>query len=295
MGFPRQKSWRGLPSASPGDLPNKGIEPSSPALAGGLCITEPPSRLLCPWNSPGTILEWEAIPFSRESSWPRDQTRVSCTAGRFFTIWATREAQYIKIHMDIPTQTQCHSHHPWDFHFLFILLPWNTNKKAKDYFLEFKTNMNSVISEKLSSITNHSLLSFLSGLKEICLFTIQLPKRILPFCHPILYLYNVACIFLKRWDPLKPVAHWGCHVTLIPIKQSPTDDWTKCRVNGPKSSSKSDVESESHSGVLLPCKPFNQPHSGLKVQSAMPKAKQRSCLTKIIVIATSYLWECLRR
>ena len=35
------------------------------------------------------ILEWVAIPFSRGSSWPRDQTWVPCTAGRFFTIWAT--------------------------------------------------------------------------------------------------------------------------------------------------------------------------------------------------------------
>ena len=39
------------------------------------------------------ILEWVAIPFARESSWPRDQTQVSCNAGRFFTIGATREAQ----------------------------------------------------------------------------------------------------------------------------------------------------------------------------------------------------------
>ena len=30
--------------------------------------------------------------FSRGSSWSRDQTWVSCIAGRFFTIWATREA-----------------------------------------------------------------------------------------------------------------------------------------------------------------------------------------------------------
>ena len=35
------------------------------------------------------ILEWVAIAFSRGSSQPRDQTRVSCTAGRFFTDWAT--------------------------------------------------------------------------------------------------------------------------------------------------------------------------------------------------------------
>ena len=37
------------------------------------------------------IVEWVAIPFSRGSSWPRGLTSVSCTAGRFFTVWATRE------------------------------------------------------------------------------------------------------------------------------------------------------------------------------------------------------------
>ena len=37
-------------------------------------------------------LEWVAIPFSRGSSQPRDQTRASCTAGRFFTNCAIREA-----------------------------------------------------------------------------------------------------------------------------------------------------------------------------------------------------------
>ena len=38
------------------------------------------------------ILKWVDVPFSRESSKPRDQTQVSHIAGRFFTIWATREA-----------------------------------------------------------------------------------------------------------------------------------------------------------------------------------------------------------
>ena len=36
------------------------------------------------------ILELVVIPFSRGSSWPRDQTWVSCIAGRFFTVWGTR-------------------------------------------------------------------------------------------------------------------------------------------------------------------------------------------------------------
>ena len=39
------------------------------------------------------ILEGIAIPFSRGSSQPRDWTQVSHIAGRFFTIWTTREAQ----------------------------------------------------------------------------------------------------------------------------------------------------------------------------------------------------------
>ena len=41
--------------------------------------------------SQARILEWVAIPFSRGSSSPRDQTCASCIAGRFFTVWATRE------------------------------------------------------------------------------------------------------------------------------------------------------------------------------------------------------------
>ena len=35
------------------------------------------------------ILEWVVIPFSMGSSQPRDWIQISCTAGRFFTIWAT--------------------------------------------------------------------------------------------------------------------------------------------------------------------------------------------------------------
>ena len=35
------------------------------------------------------ILEWVAYPFCRGSFWPRNRTRVSCIAGRFFTSWAT--------------------------------------------------------------------------------------------------------------------------------------------------------------------------------------------------------------
>ena len=36
------------------------------------------------------MLEWVAVPFSRGSSQPRNQTQVSRIAGSFFTSWATR-------------------------------------------------------------------------------------------------------------------------------------------------------------------------------------------------------------
>ena len=37
------------------------------------------------------ILEWITFPLCRVSSWPRDQTPVSCMAVRFWTVWATWE------------------------------------------------------------------------------------------------------------------------------------------------------------------------------------------------------------
>ena len=50
MGFSRQIYWSGLPWPPPGDLPNPGIEPTSPALAGGF------------FNTSAT---WEAHPVGR--------------------------------------------------------------------------------------------------------------------------------------------------------------------------------------------------------------------------------------
>ena len=44
------------------------------------------------WILQTRILEWVATSFYRGASWPRDQTQISCIAGRFFTVWATRAA-----------------------------------------------------------------------------------------------------------------------------------------------------------------------------------------------------------
>ena len=44
MGFSRQEHWSGLPVFSPGNLPDPGIEPLSPALACKFFTPEPPEK-----------------------------------------------------------------------------------------------------------------------------------------------------------------------------------------------------------------------------------------------------------
>ena len=78
------------PRNSPGQIPGVG----SLSLLQGIFPTQGsnPGLPHCRWvlyqlSHKGTpsILEWVAYPFSRGSSQPRNQTRVSCIAGRFFT------------------------------------------------------------------------------------------------------------------------------------------------------------------------------------------------------------------
>ena len=45
MGFSRQEYWTVLPCLPPGDLPDPGMEPVSPALADRFFITEAPEKL----------------------------------------------------------------------------------------------------------------------------------------------------------------------------------------------------------------------------------------------------------
>ena len=46
MGSSKQEYWSGLPFSSPGDLPDAGNKPVSPALAGGFFTSEPPEKSL---------------------------------------------------------------------------------------------------------------------------------------------------------------------------------------------------------------------------------------------------------
>ena len=48
MGFSRQEYWSGWPFLSPGDLPDPGIEPGSPAFQADALTSEPPGKT--PWE-----------------------------------------------------------------------------------------------------------------------------------------------------------------------------------------------------------------------------------------------------
>ena len=83
--------WRPRPSCPP--------DPSGPGLS--LVVVQllsrvrlhglQSARLLCPWNFQARILERLTVSFSRGSSRPRYQTRVSCIIGGFCTDRATRQ------------------------------------------------------------------------------------------------------------------------------------------------------------------------------------------------------------
>ena len=69
-----------------GIFPNQGLNP------GLLHCKQILYQLSRKWSL--RILEWVAYPFTIGSFWPRNRTRVSCNAGRFFTNWAIRESLY---------------------------------------------------------------------------------------------------------------------------------------------------------------------------------------------------------
>ena len=99
VGFPRQALWSGMPFLSPGDLPNLGMKPGSPALQADSLLTE--SKVINTWwwlsrsvmsdscdptdcSPPGSsvhgslqarILEWDAISFSGDLPNPGIQPR----------------------------------------------------------------------------------------------------------------------------------------------------------------------------------------------------------------------------
>ena len=90
---------------SPWNSPDQNTGVGSLSLLQGIFSTQGlyPGLQHCSWflyqlSHKGSLrlLEWVAYPFSSRSSQPRNQTRVSCIAGRFFNNWAMRETLIVK-------------------------------------------------------------------------------------------------------------------------------------------------------------------------------------------------------
>ena len=75
--FSGPEHWSGQPFPSPGDLPDPGIEPRSPALQAESLPAEPPGK---PKNTGVGSLSLLQQIFPTQN-----RTRVSCVAGGFFT------------------------------------------------------------------------------------------------------------------------------------------------------------------------------------------------------------------
>ena len=61
MGFSRQEYWSGQPFLSPGDLPDPGIKPGSPALQADSLLSEPPGKP-CGFSKSPLLGETSIIP-----------------------------------------------------------------------------------------------------------------------------------------------------------------------------------------------------------------------------------------
>ena len=83
---PGQNTGVGSHSLLQGIFPTQGLNPGLPSAL------QVDSLLSGGYQGSPRMLEWVIHPISRESSWSRNWTGISCIAGGFFTCWATKEA-----------------------------------------------------------------------------------------------------------------------------------------------------------------------------------------------------------
>ena len=97
IGFPRQEYWSGLPFPSPGDLPDPGIQPGSPAFqADSLPSESPPSSVF--WTPPYAVLHlgltWGFLPpemlftnLSLKAIIPKPTLRAKNSCCHLLSVW----------------------------------------------------------------------------------------------------------------------------------------------------------------------------------------------------------------
>ena len=106
MGFSRQEYWSGLPFSPPGHLPQRGIEPTCPALAGGCFTSEPPGKPTekqsgpvfpdAPWKKDFQGPCWVSLP--SHSEFPGCSGKMwFCELSFYFLHWETTSIHYVQL------------------------------------------------------------------------------------------------------------------------------------------------------------------------------------------------------
>ena len=110
------------------------------------------------------ILEWVFIPFSRGSFRSRDQTQVSCSAGGFFIVWATKKGKQVTKGQIVYDLTLMKSFSSVQFNcsvmcvWLFVT-PWTAARQASLSFTN-SWSLLKLMSIKLVKPFNHLVLCF---------------------------------------------------------------------------------------------------------------------------------------
>ena len=88
------------------------------------------------------ILEWVAMSFSRESSWPRDQTQVSCVAGRFFNhLSHIREDLNVRAKTITLRRKERYKHHNLEFgNGILVMMLKAKERKENCTYIQFLQN-----------------------------------------------------------------------------------------------------------------------------------------------------------
>ena len=113
------------------------------------------------------VLEWVAISFFRGSSQPRDQTQVSCIAGRCFNLWATREVRFRKAPLWVKVWR--HALNLWS---CFLVWGWGQASSVffMFYFLSWKNGLSCYNLYVFPSVIFHK-----TGAKGVCMRGVLLP------------------------------------------------------------------------------------------------------------------------
>ena len=138
-------------------------------------------------------LEWVTMPFSGGSFQPRDRTRVSCIADRFFTIWATRETPIISLNSK-PKVKLFRALISWFVH----PIPFSPSNTHLQFTLEGKPNcLAGNISSEVLWLKPHS--NWCPNLKN------KLTNKTSAQCMPGCY----VCVFVScfSWNKL-PSTEW---------------------------------------------------------------------------------------